>query len=155
MQISETRQIANRILKDRSIWLYALVFLVLLSLDQLSKYTASPVFKNYFFAFGIQLPVWIMFGIYLAVMAVIIRYLGKNFFKLGKTEKFAWVLIISGAILNLAERLVLGYVRDFIYITFSRWVGIYNLADGYIILGIVLLIVPHFFKNNHPFKTHI
>lgn len=135
--------------------MYALVFLVLLSLDQLSKYTASPVFKNYFFAFGIQLPVWIMFGIYLAVMAVIIRYLGKNFFKLGKTEKFAWVLIISGAILNLAERLVLGYVRDFIYITFSRWVGIYNLADGYIILGIVLLIVPHFFKNNHPFKTHI
>lgn len=145
----------KRILKDRSMWLCALVFFVLLSLDQVFKYFAPSVFKNYFFAFSIQLPKWLMYTVYVIVAFVTINYLKKNFFSLKKIERFAWMLIVSGAILNLVERIVLGYVRDFIYITFSRWVGIYNLADVYIILGIIILIGSPFFSNKQPIETHI
>lgn len=152
MRQLDISQMVKQILKDRSMWLCALVFFVLLGLDQVFKYFAPSVFKNYFFAFSIQLSKWLIYTVYVIVAFVIINYLEKNFFGLKKIEKFAWMLIVSGAILNLAERIVLGYVRDFIYITFSRWVGIYNLADGYIILGIIILIGSSFFNNKPSIK---
>ena len=51
------------------------------------------------------------------------------------------VLTFAGALSNVVERIVLGSVRDFIYIIFYHWVGVYNLADGYIIAGIILLLL--------------
>lgn len=114
--------------------------------DQVSKLLAKEPFRNYFFAFSIQLPVWVMYAIYFVAMGAIITYLVNNFFNLEFFNKLAWVLIFTGAILNIVERLILGYVRDFIYISFSRWTGVYNLADGYIILGIVILIFPISYK---------
>ncbi len=115
-------------------------------LDQFSKSLVVEPFRNYFFAFSIQLPVWVMYVIYLVAMAAIVKYLVKNFFKLNFSERLAWVLIFIGATSNIVERLVLGYVRDFIYISFSRWTGVYNLADGYIIAGVIILLFPISYK---------
>ena len=53
---------------------------------------------------------------------------------------FAWMLIFAGAASNIGERILLGYVRDFIYITFYKWTGVYNAADFYILIGIVILL---------------
>lgn len=111
-------------------------------LDQISKFLVKEPFRNYFFAFSIQLPAWVMYGIYVIAIALIVRYIFKNFFAIVFFNKLAWILILSGASSNVVERLVLGYVRDFIYIYLFRWVGIYNLADGYIILGIIILLFP-------------
>ena len=56
-------------------------------------------------------------------------------------ESIAWVMILSGACSNVTERIVLGYVKDWIYITRFGLTGIYNLAAGYILIGIVLLLL--------------
>ncbi len=133
-------------IKQMSLW--GLGFLFCIFLDQLSKFLVANPFRNYFFAFSIVLPVWVMYAIYFVVMIMVFLYLKKNFFLLGKLEKLAWLFISAGAIANIGERMVLGYVRDFIYISFSRWVGIYNFADGYIIVGVIILLLSQkkFFK---------
>ncbi|SRR5579885_3544949 len=99
-------------------------------------------FLNNKFAFSLPVPVVIMYVVYAAVMAAIIIYLQKNWQKLGQFHKIAWALILAGAISNIGERIALGYVRDFIYILN----GIFNIADAYIILGILALFKKEF-KN--------
>jgi lipoprotein signal peptidase len=44
-------------------------------------------------------------------------------------------LILAGAVSNVGERTIFGFVRDWVYI----YTGVFNLADGYIILGIIIL----------------
>ena len=70
-------------------------------------------------------------------------YVFKNYRIFSFFSSLAWTLIFAGALSNIAERLYLGYVKDFIYIDFYHWVGIYNLADGYIIVGIIILLFKH------------
>lgn len=94
-------------------------------------------FKNYFFVFSLPVPVPIMYLIYCFVIACIFYYLFLNFKKLKLIEQLAWVFVVSGAISNIGERVILGYVIDWIYI----FNGVFNLADGYIVAGIVLIFL--------------
>ena len=118
----------------------AFVFLFLILADQLVKNYASNVFKNSNFAFSLPLPVWLMYIIYTAVFIGLVYYCAKNYRAFNFASKLAWTLIFAGAFSNIIERIMLGYVRDFIYLTLYKWTGIYNLADGFIILGIVILL---------------
>lgn len=52
----------------------------------------------------------------------------------------AFVLIISGAIGNLIDRLYLGYVRDFIYFKLINF-PIFNVADIFVVCGAILLVI--------------
>lgn len=47
-------------------------------------------------------------------------------------------LILGGALGNLADRIRLGYVVDFIDL---RWWPVFNLADSAIVLGVALLVL--------------
>ncbi len=58
-----------------------------------------------------------------------------------KIEAISWVLILSGAISNIIERLLFGYVKDWFYVSWLGYIGVYNLADGYILVGIILLVL--------------
>jgi lipoprotein signal peptidase len=59
---------------------------------------------------------------------------------LTRLSRFAWALIVAGAVSNIGERLLLGSVRDYIRLS----TGIFNLADGYILMGMfILLWVSH------------
>ena len=50
-------------------------------------------------------------------------------------------LILSGALGNLIDRVVRGYVVDYISFTlFNREMSVFNLADTYITIGVILLI---------------
>lgn len=118
------------------------MFCLLAVLDQLAKIFAKNIFKNFQFAFSLPVPVWLIYVINFAVLFFIINYVKKHYKILSGLANFAWLLIFSGAVLNIAERIVLGYVRDFIYISFYQWTGVYNLADFYIILGIMILLLP-------------
>jgi lipoprotein signal peptidase len=62
-------------------------------------------------------------------------------------------MIFAGAASNIGERILLGYVRDFIYISLYKWTGVYNAADGYIILGIVLLLIKSASVNDKNNKN--
>ena len=59
----------------------------------------------------------------------------KNYF-----YSFSVGLILSGAICNLFDRIVYGYVRDFIELQFINF-PIFNLADCAITIGVILLCI--------------
>ena len=64
-----------------------------------------------------------------------------------KLEKWGYILIIAGALSNILDRFINGYVIDFIYIHYKEfyWPA-FNFADIYISIGISLLIL-NLFKN--------
>ena len=55
--------------------------------------------------------------------------------------------ILAGAIGNLIDRLFLGYVRDFIYINLPFMPYYFNVADVFITVGAVLLLIEILFKR--------
>jgi signal peptidase II len=127
--------------------------IILIVIDQLVKYIAfknpqwevlrflEPLarqenFRNYLFAFSLPIPQWLIFIVYGAVLYLIFQYLSRQYYSLNRNEKIAWVLVVAGALSNIGERIILGYVRDFIYIA----TGIFNIADLYILLGIIVLV---------------
>ncbi len=57
-------------------------------------------------------------------------------------EKISYSMILGGALGNLIERLIHGYVTDFIDIyIFNYNYPIFNLADTFIVIGAILLII--------------
>lgn len=113
-----------------------LSFFVLLGLEQAVKYSIRQPFKNYFFAFGLPLPPALIYLVNVTVLAGIGVYLYKHYKQFKFSQELAWLLVLTGAISNFGERIILGFVRDYIYIAG----GIFNLADLYIIVGVVILL---------------
>ncbi len=130
-----------------SFFFFILLFLVLCVFDQLTKYLPGSIFKNSNFAFSLPVPVVFMYGIYVCVLVAMSVYVFNNFRKFTSLTNFAWVLIFSGALCNIVERIFLGYVRDWIYV----FNGVFNLADFYIIAGVLILLLNPKFETN--FKT--
>lgn len=64
----------------------------------------------------------------------------------GKLGKIAFILIISGAIGNLIDRLFLGYVRDFLYFILINF-PVFNVADMFVVIGVGLLIIVLLFGD--------
>lgn len=55
--------------------------------------------------------------------------------------KIAYSMILGGAIGNFVDRIIYGYVRDFIdFKIFGYDAPIFNLADTFIVLGVIYLI---------------
>jgi lipoprotein signal peptidase len=112
----------------------------MIAVDQASKFLAlhyGEVFRNYHFAFSLPLPSSLMYGIYMAILLAIIVYVSRRYRSFSRQESLAWVLVFAGSLSNIGERIILGYVRDFIYLL----AGIFNFADFYILLGMVLLVL--------------
>ncbi len=146
------------------VFLYIFIFALAVGLDQITKhlvfvnnstskinlfhsYLGVQAFKNYYFAFSLPVPTVLMYAIYLFILILIGRYLISNFKNINHASWIAWVLIIAGALSNVIERSILGYVRDFIYI----FTGIFNLADFYIILGVVILLAQQAKLSNEKY----
>ena len=55
---------------------------------------------------------------------------------------FSYLLIFSGALGNLIDRIFKGYVVDFISFTlFNKEMAIFNVADIYITFGVIILLI--------------
>lgn len=94
--------------------------------------------KNYGAIFGImQGSNYIMAGISLIICVAIIIYIitqKKN----NKKLHVAWYMILSGGIGNLIDRVIRGYVVDFIATPF---IATFNIADSLVVLGAGILLI--------------
>lgn len=68
---------------------------------------------------------------------------------LGKLGNFAAAMIIGGAFGNVFDRLIHGKVVDFLLFYYNNWYyPAFNVADSFICVGAVLLIIDGFKNSN-------
>lgn len=134
-----------------------LILLAVIVLDQASKYMVRmnimlgdtiPLIDNFlnityvrntggaFSLLSGRLFVLIPFTI--LVIILMLAFLIKEQKKLSLGKKISSALVISGGIGNLIDRMVLGYVTDFIDVW--KW-PVFNIADISITVGCLLLII--------------
>jgi len=61
-------------------------------------------------------------------------------------------LVIGGSLSNLIDRVRLGHVTDFL--DFRYWPA-FNLADSFIVIGVVILFLILLFTNREPRRRHV
>lgn len=77
----------------------------------------------------------------LMIILGIIYYIWRNNPE-SKLEKLGYGLILGGAIGNLFDRIIYGYVIDFFdFYIFGYDYPIFNLADSFIFVGVIILII--------------
>lgn len=77
-----------------------------------------------------------------SLIALVIIYRYMYLFKINKRNNLAFGLLVGGIVGNLIDRVLYGYVRDFIdFYIFKYDYPVFNIADIAIVIGIVLLIV--------------
>lgn len=80
-----------------------------------------------------------LIGISLLLIFYIVKEMKKNIDN--NLSLLSFSLILGGAVGNLIDRIFRGYVVDFISFTlFKREMSIFNVADMYITIGVILLI---------------
>lgn len=130
-------------------------FLALVAVDQMAKSFASRTASSFKFikyicnkniAWSISITPAIFYVSWVIIFFLLLFFLFK-----GKParQKFALILILSGAASNMFDRIIHGYVIDFIDLKF--W-PVFNLADIYITMGVVLLFFG-LIKNNRREAT--
>ncbi|MCD7884952.1 MAG: signal peptidase II, partial [Lachnospiraceae bacterium] len=137
--------------------------LLLLAADQITKYFAHTylagtygfsliqgIFELYYLenrgaAFGILNDCQFFFIIIALIIAALAIYvyvrlpLDRVFYPL----RFVCILITAGAAGNMIDRIVRGYVVDFLYFSLIDF-PIFNIADCYVCIGAVLAVVVLF-----------
>ena len=134
--------------------------IILLAIDQISKILvvklidinqSVEVIKNFFYltythntgaAFSI-LTGQRLFLILIAViiLIILINYIRKNTVR-EKIDIISFSLIIGGSLGNLIDRIVRGYVVDFLdFKIFGYNFPVFNLADTFIVIGVFLLLI--------------
>lgn len=61
--------------------------------------------------------------------------------------KVALVMIIAGALGNLYDRLLFGYVRDFVWVNMLFSTSCCNFADFFIVFGVIFAVIDFLFLN--------
>ena len=81
------------------------------------------------------------------ILGILIYYLKK--FKENKRNILAFSLLFGGIVGNLINRMFLGYVIDFLdFYIFNYDYPVFNFADVCIVIGIVLLIIAIYKKED-------
>ena len=79
----------------------------------------------------------------LIIVVLLIKYVYNK--KLDVKEKISYGLVLGGAIGNLFDRIVYGYVIDFIDVyIFGYDYPIFNVADSCVVVGIILILLLSF-----------
>ena len=82
---------------------------------------------------------WFLISITI-IFIIILAIFDIMYQKKSKLFGVSTALVMAGAIGNLIDRILFGYVRDFIYLDFINF-PVFNLADMALTFGIILLVV--------------
>ena len=154
--------------------MYLIVVLILVAIDQLTKWWAASTFplngpdlalglgfhftytRNTGAAFGILQGGTFLLGILSAVVSVaIFVYLLRHARTMPRLQLAALTLILSGAIGNMIDRFLLGFVRDFIHFYVQGFnYPVFNVADMCVVGGAALLLLSSFFEKP-PRETEV
>ena len=142
-----------------TIIILSLIFLII---DQITKILvikilplsgSIEIIKNFFYiiptnntgaAFSILIGQRIfLILITIAILAFLIQYIKKNKIE-RKIDIISFSFIIGGSLGNLIDRIVRGYVVDFISIKLGSYnFPIFNVADTLIVVGVFLLLIKN------------
>ena len=93
-----------------------------------------------FFDEGGELGRWILVFLVLLVCLYLVNVLISE--ELRKYETLALLMILSGGLGNLIDRVVWGHVIDFIHFYYENYsFYIFNLADTFISIGVIIYIL--------------
>ncbi|MEY4195750.1 MAG: hypothetical protein RLZZ226_2118 [Pseudomonadota bacterium] len=143
------------------IWL--LLSLVVIVLDQLSKYWvdhAMQLYQSIELLPGLQLTYvrntgaafsflsqaggwqrWFFIGLGISASGLIGWWLHR-LDRCRQIEAMSWALVLGGALGNVIDRVLYGYVIDFLDVYYQDWHWpAFNVADSAISLGVVLLLI--------------
>lgn len=156
--------------KAKTMRTWLILAMIVVVLDQLSKYIVNETFLLWetfaiipnFFDFTLRYNTgaafnflakasgwqrWFLIGLGLIISAIIVLWM-KRLSNKDKWEGYGLALILAGAIGNLIDRFMQGYVIDFILLHYYQWeYPAFNVADSAIFIGMVLLI-PSLFKKS-------
>lgn len=145
-----------------------IISIILLCIDQISKLlvvnlltktNSITIIKNFFYltyinndgaAFSILVGKRVLL-ILIAVLVIVmlIRYIKKNNIQ-NKLELVSISLIIGGSLGNLMDRVVRGYVIDFLdFKIFNYNFPIFNIADTFIVIGVIMQLLKELRKENN------
>lgn len=125
---------------------------VLILLDQIAKYFAQKYMVDYeiinsFFslaytenkgiAFGMAVPQWFVVATSIIIIPILFFIIHKELSLNHWMTKASAALIIGGALGNVIDRILNGFVIDFISVW--KWPN-FNFADIFIVAGILLII---------------
>lgn len=155
-------------------WLW--LSLIIVILDQLTKYWVShqfslyeslPIFPGFnlvyvhntgaafsFLSDAGGWQRWLFISLSSAVCIALIAWL-KSHPASGVWLAVALALILGGAAGNLIDRVLFGYVIDFIDFYYKKWHWpAFNVADSAISIGVVMLIIDSFWFDRASVSTH-
>ena len=145
----------------------SLLIIFLVVLDQISKILISSYlslgeslnllpFLNFtlihnsgiafsFFDDGGNISRWLLVVAVSGILAYLLFLMYKITSK-NRLELMSFILIISGGLGNLVDRVFLGYVVDFVHVFYQDYsFYVFNMADSYITVGIILYLSYFFF----------
>lgn len=140
-----------------------LISSILFILDQITKLivgfcidlnTSVTVIKNFFYIsnvhnYGAAFSVLYGNTIFLIIISLVALFLIYHFMikdkNLGKFDIVIYSLLIGGIFGNLFDRVIYGYVVDFLdFNIFGYGFPIFNIADICIVISVILLIIDSF-----------
>ena len=149
--------------------MYLIVVLVLVALDQVTKWWAATTFANgpdmtiglgFHFtytrntgaAFGLFQDATLLLGLLSAAVSIaLFVYLWRHARTMPGLQLAALTLILSGALGNMIDRFLLDYVRDFIHFYVQGFnFPVFNVADMCVVGGAALLLLSSFTEK----RTH-
>ncbi len=148
--------------------------LLLIALDQVSKYWLSSyliqngdiyLWKNVLHftyvenkgaAFGIfqGKTAFLLIIVACVILTIPFIYMKLPKDKWGDIARFALVFITAGAIGNFIDRLLFGYVRDFIYFVPINF-PVFNVADILVVGGVGILALSLFYSDTKEMQKEI
>ena len=133
-------RIQNQHIKMKIKTKFLFLFSSLVVLDQFAKYTFSVSICNQNIAWNIPIAPAIFYFVWIVIIVILI-YAFLNAKIIG--QKYFLILIFSGAISNIIDRLRFGCVVDYIDLKFFP---VFNLADIYITIGVLLILLSLNYK---------